>query len=52
MHLINGGMILLNVVPGLVCRDEICEIGLRFVQTVLHIEMLLATKTESFAGNI
>ena len=48
-HLVYRGVLLLNIFPGLVWRDQVCEIYVSFVETVLHIEMFLITQTESFA---
>ena len=48
-HLVYRGVLLLNIFPGLVWRDQVCEIHVSFVETVLHIEMFLISQTESFA---
>ena len=47
--LVYRGVFLLDILPGLVWRDQVCEIDLSIVETVLHIEMFLPAKTERFA---
>ena len=49
--LVYRGVFLLNIFPGLVGRDQIGEIEVSFVETILHIEMFLVSQTESFAGS-